>query len=234
MDTSFPNIDDIKKIKDNLVNELAALKNNSEELDSAIRTISNITEWKYSRGVFYTPEQFFNELLEESPGKPLQKKYISPLEARRNGAESAGFIDDRLVLTIDSEKQEPELVRLTANLISYKDSEIFIRRTHHYDFTDKPSKKPELVSLTTIKRLSENLEVSVGIFTRGDYGFKVFSFNENNLVNHIYVLGSRHQSTIRYDLHYMDDEKVESITTKGRDGEPDITIWKNAQTNHSR
>lgn len=93
--------------------------------------------------MFYTPEQFFNELLEESPGKPLQK-YISPLEARRNGAESAGFIDDRLVLTIDSEKQEPELVRLTANLISYKDSEIFIRRTHHYDFTDKPSKNLSL------------------------------------------------------------------------------------------
>ncbi|MGR2664309.1 hypothetical protein ACUXVY_22200 [Chromobacterium haemolyticum] len=170
---------------------------------------------------------FLQRTLRRKPWKTAAKKYASPLEARRNGVESAGFIDDRLVLTIDSEKKDPDFVRLTANFISYKNSEIIIRRTHHYDFTDKPGKKPELVSLTTIKKLSENIEVSVGISTRGDYAYKAFSFNEKNLVEHIYVLGSRYQSTIRYDLHYTDDDQVESITTKGRDGHPDILTWRN-------
>lgn len=227
MKNTFPGIEHAISTRQNLTRELASLKNDTDALNATVHLVSNITEWKYSRGILYTPERFFNELLEENSGKPLQKKFTSPLEARKNGVESAGFIDDRLVLTIDSEKEDPDLARLTANLISYKNSEIIIRRAHHYDFTDKPGKKPELVSLTAIKKLSSDLEVSVGISTRGDYGFKAFSFNEKNLVEHIYVLGSRHQNPIRYDLHYTDDNQVESITTKGRDGAPDIITWKN-------
>lgn len=46
------------------------------------------------------------------------------------------------------------------------------------------------------------------------------------MAKHIYVLGSRYQSTIRCNIYYTDDEKAERITASGRNEHLAIITWE--------
>ena len=147
------------KYKADLEERLVALRGDSSAIESTMDVFSSICDWRYSRGVFYTPLYFFNELVGDSPGKVVKKKFPSPLDARYEGFECAGFLGGDLAITISSAKGA-ENSRLVASRIERDGKKVFVLTSCHYDFTSLAGRAPEVVSVSLIDGIASLINIS--------------------------------------------------------------------------
>lgn len=212
------------KYKESLSSRVSNLKTNRVEIRKSIEIFKEILDWRYSKGVFYTPFEFFNELAGFNQGKPVKKTFPSPLEARYQGLESAGFVENKLCLMLDSAKGE-ENARLAISRVEEVGGDLLIKRSNHYDFTSLLYKDPELISVSLISRISERVGVSSGVSVRGDFSFTLFEYGADGLVDCVYVYGTGFREPIRHQFYY-DWRGLLKITVPSKNPDEESIVWK--------
>lgn len=212
------------KYKESLLSHALKLKGNQCEINEAMDVFKSVQEWRYSKGVLYTPFKFFNELMGYSPGRVVKKIFLSPLDGRLQGFECAGFVENKLCLMLDSAKGG-ENSRLALSRVEEKEGGVFVKRSHHYDFTRSAGRAAEFVSLSLITRLSDRFELSAGASVRGDFGLKLFECGADGLVDCVYVYGTGFREPIRHQFYY-DWRGLLKITVPSKNPDEESVVWK--------
>lgn len=212
------------KYKADLEERLVALRGDSSAIESTMDVFSSICDWRYSRGVFYTPFYFFNELVGDSPGKVVKKKFPSPLDARYEGFECAGFLGGDLAITISSAKGA-ENSRLVASRIERDGKKVFVLTSCHYDFTSLAGRAPEVVSVSLIDGMLDGMEVCACASVRGDFWIQVFFYVEVGVVDCVYVYGTGFREPIRHQFYY-DWRGLLKITVPSKNPDEESIVWK--------
>jgi hypothetical protein len=212
------------KYKDSLLSQVSKLKHDHLEINRGMDVFKLVQEWKYSKGILYTPFKFFNELMGYGQGRMVKKNFQSPLEGRLQGLECAGFFEKKLCLMIDSAKGG-ENARLTMSRIEEKEGAVVVKRSHHYDFTKSVGKEAEFVSLALVARLSDRFELSAGLSVRGDFGLKFFEYGSDGSVDCVYVYGTGFHEPIRHQFYY-DWRGLLRITVPSKKPKEESIVWQ--------
>ena len=195
-------------------------KNSNEHLNKQIDIYQSITDWRYSDGAFFFPLPFRTER-DGYNTRLLKKKYLNPDEASEKGMYSAGFINDKHVVT-----RQP--VAAAVNVLSletfeYDANTIKMLVANHY--INKAANKPPSLRGTGFLHLSSDANMYYAGVGDGDaFHVVCLEYSNGKLVKETAdAQGWNGQVEFFYEYHENGD--LMRIRTPSKDPNFDVKIW---------
>lgn len=183
---------------------------------------NSVMEWKFSSGDYFHHEPFF----EEQGGFPspvlVKRKYESVDEARWLGKYSAGFVDDKHVITVLPGQRAVKA--LNATFYDEVGSVLEVR-TVSFKWIGKPEKMHSQVrGIGRVISRPDNTKLEVGVGIGGAFSILLFQYSSEGRPVRARAMSKGYPGEASWEYRYTPEGQLDEITTDGP-----VPLWKRKQ-----
>jgi hypothetical protein len=212
-DSFFSN--SIKKLESQLIEN----ETNPIFAKDAFSSIDLVDDWKYSTGPIYNPIPFRDQVMGFTPGKPVKRKFSSPLDAIScKNIYASGFIDGKLAI----EKYPIEIKTASLNFYQSIDSNGTLEKIIKYNPINNEFIK--LAGLNEIRIIDKFNIYFTGISIDGYYLIQL-KYDSNNYLIYEKSYSKGWPANAEYFYHYDNKGNLSMITTPSKYPEFHVKIW---------
>lgn len=177
------------------------------------------TEWRYSRGDFFYPLPYRDEMAGYQPAKLLKKSYESTDEASEKGIYSSGFVGDNHVVT-----RHPLELKNVIDICFFERCKQEISCFSMRGSRGDSGRKDVVNSVEKIINKEDKI-MSALYASDGNFSLNLLLRNTNGELSeeYVYAKGWNKNDVYRYIHH---EGKLTEVRGVGKTGDFDVLIWQ--------
>ncbi|WP_208941582.1 hypothetical protein [Paracidovorax avenae] len=176
-------------------------------------------EWKYSRGDFFNPLPYREEMAGYQPAKLLKKSYSSTDEASEKGIYSSGFIDGNHVVT-----RHPLELKNVMDICFFERRKDEVSCFNIRGFRSDSGRKDIIKSVEKI--VDKGNKILSAIYAGdGNFSLNLLLKNTNGELNEEYVYAKDWSKNDIYKYIHHEGRLIE-VRGVGKTGDFDVLLWQ--------
>lgn len=177
------------------------------------------TEWKYSRGDYFNPLPYREEMAGYQPAKLLKKSYPSTDDASKKGIYSSGFVDTNHVVT-----RYPLELNNVIDICYFERCKDAPSCFNIRGFTGKTGRKDIIKSVEKIAH-KENEIMSALYAGDGNFSLNLLLKNKRGEIDEEYIYSKDWRKNDAYKYIHQQGKLIE-VRGIGKTGDFDVLLWQ--------